>query len=87
MNDLLRYQLFGMYIALVLGLWIAIRSEDSNAIVNYAPLWIVAAIGVFAAFSVMYGVANLPDCPEAAAEVDKDVKEARAAMKKNGIIS
>ena len=64
-----------------------LRSEiNDNAVVNYAPLWLVASIGVFAAYSIVSGVANLKDCPDAAKEIDRDVKEARVAMTKKGVI-
>ena len=65
-------------------MWIAIHTEDDDAVVDYAPLWIVAAIGVFAGAVV---IANLTDCTEAAAvEMDLDVKDSTAAMTKNGFI-
>eukprot|EP00557_Chaetoceros_sp_GSL56_P004297 CAMPEP_0176495302 /NCGR_PEP_ID=MMETSP0200_2-20121128/10575_1 /TAXON_ID=947934 /ORGANISM="Chaetoceros sp., Strain GSL56" /LENGTH=55 /DNA_ID=CAMNT_0017893153 /DNA_START=280 /DNA_END=447 /DNA_ORIENTATION=+ len=54
--------------------------------VTYAPLWLVVGIGLFAAFSILSGVANLEDCPAAAKEVERDIQEAKIAMKKKGII-
>jgi hypothetical protein len=87
LDGLLRYQLFSVYACLFLGLWLALRSkEDGNIVVNYAPLWLISAIGVFAVFSITRGVINLADCPEAAKEVNINVKEARVAMQKKGII-
>ena len=55
-------------------------------VVNYAPLWLIVALGLFAAFSIIQGVIELADCPEATKEVNRDVKEARVAMEKQGII-
>ena len=87
LDGLFRYQLFCLYAFLFIGLWLVLRSEvNGNAVINYAPLWLVAAIGVFAAYSIVQGVANLKDCPDAAKEVERDVQEARVAMKKKGVI-
>ena len=87
MNGMLQYQLFSLYMFLFVGLWWALRSEadESNKAVDYAPLWLVLGIGIYAAGSIFYGVINLKDCPEAAKEVEIDVKEAIAAMKKKGV--
>lgn len=85
-DGLFRYQLFCLYTFAFLGLWIVLKTEEDNLLVNYAPLWLVAGIGVFAAFSIIFGVANLEDCPAAAKEVERDIQEARTAMKKKGVI-
>jgi len=87
LDGLLRYQLFSLYACLFYGLWLALRSEEEgNVVVNYAPLWLIVALGLFAAFSIIQGVIELADCPEATKEVNRDVKEARVAMEKQGII-
>ncbi len=88
MDLLLRYQIFCLYFFLYTGVWIAVKSEigeESSPIIDYAPLWAVMAIGTFAAYSIFSGVYSIEDCPEAAAEVEKDVKEALSAMKSNGV--
>mmetsp|Transcript_5384 Transcript_5384/g.6218 ORF Transcript_5384/g.6218 Transcript_5384/m.6218 type:complete len:102 (+) Transcript_5384:206-511(+) len=89
-KTLLRYQLFCIYIFLYIGLFIALKSEageDPNIVVDYSPFWAVLILGAFAAFSIMNGVYNLKNCPDAAMEIDRDVKEAVTAMRKKGIIS
>lgn len=84
---MLRYQIFCIYTFLFLALFIALRSEaEEGSIVDYSPLFAVMAMGAFAAFSIVNGVYNLKDCPEAALEVERDVKEAISAMSKKGII-
>ena len=84
--DGFRYQLFWMYIALLIGMWIAINTEDDDVVVDYTPLWIVAVIWVFAGAAV---IANLTDCTEATAvEMNLDVKDAKdstAAMPKDDL--
>lgn len=91
MEAFLRYQLFCIYGVIFLGLWIALRSTEgegshTGTIINHAPLFLVAGLGVYALVSIVYGVVNMQDCPEAAVEVEKDVKEAKAAMAKKGVI-
>lgn len=86
-KPMLRYQIFCIYTFLFLALFIALRSEaEEGSIVDYSPLFAVMAMGAFAAFSIVNGVYNLKDCPEAALEVERDVKEAISAMSKKGII-
>mmetsp|Transcript_4409 Transcript_4409/g.8504 ORF Transcript_4409/g.8504 Transcript_4409/m.8504 type:complete len:90 (-) Transcript_4409:186-455(-) len=86
-DGLFRYQLFCLYTFAFLGLWIVLKTEAAdNPMVTYAPLWLVVGIGLFAAFSILSGVANLEDCPAAAKEVERDIQEAKIAMKKKGII-
>jgi len=54
--------------------------------IDYFPLWIVICLGLYAVGSIAYGVANFVDCPDAAIEVEKHVKEAKTEMKKRGVI-
>lgn len=85
-DGLFRYQLFCLYTFAFLGIWMVLKTEAvDNPMVTYAPLWLVAGIGAFAAFSILSGVASLEDCPEAAKEVERDIREAKIAMKKKGI--
>ncbi len=93
---LLRFQIFLSYGILVLGLWYgAVQSKYSlinegsaiqEALIDYLPLWVVLSLAFYAIGSVVYGVANFADCPQAAKEVEKEIEEAKAAMKKQGII-
>jgi hypothetical protein len=50
------------------------------------PFWIILCLGLYAVGSIAYGVANFADCPDAAAEVERHIKEANTEMKKKGII-
>ena len=88
MDGLLRYQQFCIYGVLFLSVWTALlySPSSSHPIIQYAPLVLIAVLGVYALASITYGVVNLKDCPEAALEVEKDVKEAKAAMAKKGVI-
>lgn len=57
-----------------------------EAMIDYFPLWIVICFGLYAVGSIASGVANCADCPDAAMEVEQHIKEAKADMKKRGII-
>jgi dolichyl-phosphate mannosyltransferase polypeptide 3 len=90
---LLRYQLFlGIGVAFF-SIWYALlksseaTSEASaNVLIPYAPLWAILLLGVYAIGSIAYGLIKFKDSPEAAAEIEEQVLEAKAAMKKRGII-
>jgi Dolichol-phosphate mannosyltransferase subunit 3 (DPM3) len=57
-----------------------------NVAVVFAPLWVLVGLGVYAVASIAIGVSNFRDCPEAAIELDKQVQEAKAEMKRREII-
>ena len=89
---LLRWQLFAAYGAAFAAIWgFALKSmaeeEQKNLLVEYAPVWAILALGIYAGVSVLYGVANFRDCPEAAKEIEQQVAEARKELKRRGIIS
>jgi hypothetical protein len=54
--------------------------------IRYLPVWVVLLLGVYAAGSVIYGVAIFMNTPEAAAELDVQIAEAVKEMKKRGVI-
>ena len=87
--ELLRYQIFlGIGVAF-LSIWFAlIKGSDttSKPLLLYAPIWAIVLLGIYAAGSVIFGVINFKDTPEAAAEIDRQVLEAKAEMKKRGIL-
>mmetsp|Transcript_49079 Transcript_49079/g.90916 ORF Transcript_49079/g.90916 Transcript_49079/m.90916 type:complete len:104 (-) Transcript_49079:114-425(-) len=101
MSGLLRYQLFLAYGLAFLAIWrAALKYEDDIAAtlgtagfsssqvslaVSYAPVWAILALGIYAVASIGYGVATFEDCPEAAKELDRQVKDARLAMEKKGV--
>ena len=57
-----------------------------DVLIDWAPIWAILVLGVYAAVSVLYGVANFRDCPEAASEIEQQVGEARKELKRRGII-
>lgn len=57
-----------------------------NPLVVYAPIWAFFLLAVYAISCIGIGLASLRDTPEAAAEIERQVEEARAAMKARGII-
>jgi flagellar motor component MotA len=84
---LLRYQLFlGLGVGF-LAIWYGILSTGtSNPLFVYTPLWAVVMLGIYAVGTIAYGVMNCKDFPEAAAEIEEQVKEAKVEMKKRGIL-
>lgn len=91
MLGLLRYQIFTVYGIVLLAIWYgALQTQQGkdnpSIIVVYGPLWGIIALGIYALSSVIYGVVILKDVPDAAAEIDRQITEARAEMKKRGII-
>ena len=89
MTVLLRYQIFLGYGALFLAVWFYALSNQSenekSRMVEFAPVWAVLVLGVYAASSVVHGVLTFKDCPEAAKELEEQVAEAKTEMKNRGI--
>lgn len=59
--------------------------EATKLLIQYLPLWILVCLGVYAIATILYGLATLGDFPEAAVELEGEIKEAKAAMKKRGV--
>ena len=57
-----------------------------DILILYLPLWVIFALGIYALCSVIFGVLMLKDYPDAAAEIDQQIAEAKTEMKKRGII-
>lgn len=91
--ELLRYQIFSGMGVLFISIWFAlIKSSDTgekeiNPLLLYAPIWSIIVLGIYAVGSIAIGLISFKDTPEAAAEIDRQVIEAKAEMKKRGIIS
>eukprot|EP00536_Pseudo-nitzschia_multiseries_P008263 jgi/Psemu1/305613/fgenesh1_kg.208_\ len=85
--ELLRYQLFLGAAVAFLSVWVALLEPGSHPLVRYAPVWAIVGLGIYAAGSVVVGTLSFRDTPEAAAEIDRQVLEARAEMTKRGIIA
>ena len=94
MLGLLRYQIFLLYGVLFLAIWqgVKMNQEDETVgtgtkiLVDFAPLLAIVALRVYALSTILYNVMTFNDCPEAAKEIDENVKEAKAEMKKRKII-
>uniref|UniRef100_A0A0K0EZU6 Dolichol-phosphate mannosyltransferase subunit 3 n=1 Tax=Strongyloides venezuelensis TaxID=75913 RepID=A0A0K0EZU6_STRVS len=54
---------------------------------GYIPFVVVGGLGMYALFSVGYGVATFNDCKEAQKELMDQVAEAKKELKKRKIIS
>ena len=88
MTGLLRYQRFvGIGISFV-SIWYAILSQqpDVNIVVRFAPIWACIGLALYAIASIGYGVIICKDVPEAAKEIERQVKEAKIEMKKRAVI-
>jgi|UniRef100_A0A7S2UP19 hypothetical protein len=100
LGGLLRYQLFLVYGVALLSIWYTaleqkyvlvdlfsptITADTVTGFITYFPLWVILFLGVYAVSSITQGVVNCADCPEAAKEIDEQVKEAKIALKKRGI--
>lgn len=55
-------------------------------VITWAPLWLLVGLASYALISVLHGVATFRDCPEAAAELEREVREARAELAKRGVL-
>jgi hypothetical protein len=91
MGGLLRYQIFLGYGILFLAIWYAAlstqkESQEPSIWAVFAPVWLVVALGIYAVSTIVYGVATFKDFPEASAEIEQQVKEAKVEMKKRGVI-
>jgi len=56
-------------------------------LVDWAPLFAVLALGLYAFLLLVIGVIKFRDCPEAAAELEVQVAQAKKELKKKGIVS
>lgn len=91
---LLRYQLFTGYAVALLSIWymaLQKRSEykDNQAIVvliDFMPLGAVVAVGLYLLTVLIVGVLSFNDVPHASKELEAEIKEAKAEMKKRGIL-
>lgn len=92
MPKLVRYQIFIGYGATFLAIWIdALKYVEEDApvrslLIRWAPLWAVLLLGIYALGSVLHGVVQTRDVPEAAEELEAEIAEARAEMKRKGIM-
>jgi hypothetical protein len=88
---LLRYQLFLAYAGVFLASWFyALRNEfdlsGREFLIDFAPLWAVLCLGAYAALRLAIGLVQFKSYPNAAMELELEVAEAKAELKKRGII-
>ena len=96
-GGLLRYQVFLAYGIAFMALWYAALQNkeaimeatgypvETDIALQWAPLWGILGLGLYAAIKIIYGLITFQDFPEAAAELERQVEEARAEMKRRGI--
>jgi len=65
--------------------FLALPALTSASLSTFSPLLILAVLALHAVTDIMYTVLTFNDCKEAAKEIDDQVKEAHAAMKKRKI--
>ena len=90
---LLRYQLFIGYAVALLSVWymaLQKRNEykDNQAtlvLIDFMPLWAVVAVGLYLLTVLIVGVMSFNDAPGASKELEAEIREAKAEMKKRGI--
>jgi dolichyl-phosphate mannosyltransferase polypeptide 3 len=86
---LLRYQFFLAIGVSFLSVWLALingSDSTSNPLVLYAPVWLIVLLGLYAIGSVVFGLISFKDTPEAAAEIERQILEAKAEMKTRGVL-
>ena len=88
---LLRYQIFLTYGVAFLSVWYyaLLNQTEWNLpplLVTFAPLWAIIVLGVVLLTRLILGVLAYQDCPEAAKEIEEQITEAMAEMKKRRII-
>jgi amino acid transporter len=59
--------------------------EATKLLIQFLPLWILLFLVIYALVCILYGLAILGDFPDAAVELENEIKEAKAAMKKRGV--
>lgn len=94
MLGLLRYQVFLVYGFVFLAVWqgAKMNQDESKAsvtariVVDFAPLWGVLLLGLYAVTTIIYNVLTFNDCTEATKELERQIKEAKAEMRKREVI-
>ena len=85
---LLRYQVFLAYGVLFVAVWQALlRQYPDDDLVLWMPFWALGLLAIYGISSIAIGVLTFRDTPEAAAELEQQIAEAKAEMTKRGIIN
>lgn len=79
-------------LVLIVSVWFAIITQNiGNLAIDYPnatflwPLGLLILFGLWALSVIVYRVATFNDCPEAAAELQTQIKEAKEDLKKQGL--
>mmetsp|Transcript_10693 Transcript_10693/g.25732 ORF Transcript_10693/g.25732 Transcript_10693/m.25732 type:complete len:90 (+) Transcript_10693:224-493(+) len=86
---MLRYQIFLSFGVCFLSFWLALikgSHETRSSVILYAPILLIVLLGVYAVGSIGLGLMRFKDTPEAAAEIERQITEAKTEMKKRGVL-
>ena len=73
--------------ALWLALWLAVPlPREVEQAVAFLPLWALLAFALYSAGCIVWGLITFPTCPEAALELQREVQEARADLRRRGVL-
>mmetsp|Transcript_18647 Transcript_18647/g.18886 ORF Transcript_18647/g.18886 Transcript_18647/m.18886 type:complete len:106 (-) Transcript_18647:218-535(-) len=61
-----------------------VNSNHVKVVIQFLPFWAIVLLGAYAATSVVIGVLTFKDCPEAALEIEQQVRDAKIELKKKG---
>lgn len=77
--------LLSVWIAIYTKKWLPDLSRDHPILVLWFPVLAVAAFGIYSVGVIAYRVASFNDCEEAARDLQKEIAEAKADLKKKGL--
>ena len=79
-------------LAVIVSTWAAVLTQNiGNLAIDYPnatflwPLGLVLLFGIYAVTVIVYRVATFNDCPEAAEELQRQIKEAKEDLKQKGL--
>mmetsp|Transcript_27101 Transcript_27101/g.39680 ORF Transcript_27101/g.39680 Transcript_27101/m.39680 type:complete len:96 (+) Transcript_27101:159-446(+) len=91
---MLRYQVFLSYGFLLLAIWYkGLESRETltevvgipDVAITFLPLWVLVMLAFYALFVILAGVVGMTDNSDATKEMESEIIEAKAAMKKKGV--
>lgn len=91
---MLRYQVFASYAIAFGSIWFAVLQKEKDFEVGawghlglvLAPLIALVVLGLYLLLRLVTGVLSFQDCPEAAKELETQIKEARVELSRRKII-
>lgn len=92
---MLRYQVFAAYLVLFASVWFGLLTkrddlqfgEHGDLALRLLPLLALILLGVYLLARLVVGVLSFQDCPEASKEIEMQIKEATAELKRRKLIS